>query len=117
MSIHNTAGNSSSDLTPLPPLQQLGYTASKFPIYFKIHPQRESWARSYKLVVTPIGYLCDKKYCVSVTLWSVSGSSSLTNGPVLTPDPTPFFSDFKDAKKLFFHIVKGRIWNRTRTYD
>ncbi len=24
--------------------------------------------------------------------------------PDLAPDPTPFFIDFKDAKKIFFHI-------------
>jgi hypothetical protein len=24
--------------------------------------------------------------------------------PDSTPDPTPFFSDFKDAKNYFFHI-------------
>jgi hypothetical protein len=34
---------------------------------------------------------------------SNSGSGSSPD-PDLIPDPAPFFSDFKDGKKLFFHI-------------
>jgi hypothetical protein len=43
------------------------------------------------------------QYWGSVTFWY--GSIPLTNGcaPDLHSDPTPFFSDFKDAKKNF-HI-------------
>jgi len=42
-----------------------------------------------------------------VTFWWGSGSVDpylLLSDPDLTPDPAPFFSDFKDAKKLFFSI-------------
>ncbi len=27
----------------------------------------------------------------------------------MDPDPTPFFSDFKDAKKLIFHIFSNNL--------
>ncbi len=43
----------------------------------------------------------------SVTFWSGSGSVPLMDpdpvpDPDSTPDPTPFFHDFKDAKKIIF---------------
>jgi hypothetical protein len=34
----------------------------------------------------------------------IPGSVSFTIDPVPTPDTTPFFIDFKDAKQLFFNI-------------
>jgi hypothetical protein len=47
----------------------------------------------------------------SITFWYVSGSGSrdpylrlVDPDPNPTPDPTPFFIDFKDAKKYFLHI-------------
>ena len=51
----------------------------------------------------------------SVTFWCESGSRSTDPylwllDPDPTPDPTPFFSDFKDAKKnYFFHIFSYNI--------
>jgi hypothetical protein len=39
----------------------------------------------------------------SVTFWC--GSVPVTNGPDPTPDPTPFFIDFKDAKKMSYFFL------------
>jgi hypothetical protein len=38
----------------------------------------------------------------SVTVWRGSGSLTMDPDPNPTPDPTPFFRDFKDAKKNSF---------------
>jgi hypothetical protein len=32
-----------------------------------------------------------------------------TSGLSVTPDPTPFFRDFKDAKKIFFLITDTEV--------
>jgi hypothetical protein len=34
-----------------------------------------------------------------------------------TPDPTPFFNDFEDAKKYFFHILFFQLTTGTLSSD
>ncbi len=59
--------------------------------------------------------LSKKKCWGFVTFWCGSGSADpylwLTD-PNRTPDPTLFFSDFKDAKKLFFSSYFFLLLNR-----
>jgi hypothetical protein len=52
-----------------------------------------------------------------VTFWGGSWSRSanpylLLMDPDPTPDPTPFFSDFKDGKKKFLHIFFLKLISR-----
>jgi hypothetical protein len=63
---------------------------------------------------------------ISVTFWCGSGPASPTNGSgsdlVQTPDPTPFFSYFKDAKKYFFpyffsyNLPTGTLFSVLKNY-